>query len=220
MTETAYDRLFEAIVSCEVPPGAWMKASEFAAFLDLSRTPTAQALLRLEAAGFTRPVKRKGWQITPLTLQRVQDIVETYRLTVPALAILVARNATDEQIDTVRELQYRWLSEESSASLPAFDAAPFRYFASICGNPIMAEMTRGVSAHMERVFNFALRQGHFNSEMFRLRDAALDAMASRDEKRIRSAMEKLVVMGSVELERILKGASSVRSAQLFLERAS
>src|SRR5437879_140022 len=95
MSDKAYEALHGAIVRCELAPGTWMKAADVSELLGVGRTPTIQALLRLEAAGFTRPAKRKGWQVTPVTLQSVHDILEAFRVVAPGMAALVVRNATD-----------------------------------------------------------------------------------------------------------------------------
>jgi DNA-binding FadR family transcriptional regulator len=101
------------------------------------------------------------------------------------------------------------------------DSAPFQRFAEICGNPFMAEMTSGLSAHVERVMNFALRQGSFVDEAYnRWRDAVFDAMEERAEKRASHAMVRLVGVGESELFRILQRTDSLLSIPLRAERAS
>lgn len=199
-----------------------MKASEVSEFLGVGRSPTIHALTRLEETGFARPVKRKGWQVTPVTLQGVHDIVEAYKLVAPCLAILVIRNATDEEISTLRKLEIDWAPGHPVADNERnFDAAPFRHLVDMCGNPFMAEMSRGLSAHVERIMNFALRQGSFVDEAYNeWRDAVFDAMAARDEQRAAHAMEKLVAVGESELNRILHGTESLLSIPLRSANAS
>jgi DNA-binding GntR family transcriptional regulator len=218
----AYDQLLTAIVRCDIAPGTWMKASEFSELLGVGRSPTVQALTRLEEVGFARPVKRKGWQITPVTLQGVRDVLEAWRMIAPSLAVLAIRNASDEQISTLRRLTTDWApGHPISEGGFNIDSAPFQRFAEICGNPFMAEMTSGLSAHVERVMNFALRQGSFVDEAYnRWRDAVFDAMEERAEKRASHAMVRLVGVGESELFRILQRTDSLLSIPLRAERAS
>ena len=222
LTVRAYDQLFTAIVRCDLAPGTWMKASEFSELLGVGRSPTVQALGRLEEAGFARPVKRKGWQVAPVTLQGVRDILEAWRLVAPSLTVLTIRNATDEQISILRKRETDWgPGYQIAESAPNLDAAPFQYFAEICGNPFMAEATRGLLAHVERVMNFALRQGSFVDAAYnRWRDAVFDAMEARAEKRASHAIVRLIGVGESELFRILQGTDSVLSTPLGSERAS
>lgn len=222
LTVRAYNQLFTAVVRCDLAPGTWMKASEFSELLGVGRSPTIQALARLEEAGFARPVKRKGWQVTPVTLQGVRDILEAWRMVAPSLIVLTIRNATDEQISTLRQRETEWAPGYTVAQgAPNLDSAPFQYFAEVCGNPFMTEMTRGISAHVERVMNFALRQGSFVDEAYnRWRDSVFDAMEARDEKRACHALVRLIGVGESELFRILQGTESLLSIPLRNERAS
>ncbi|CAM5350780.1 GntR family transcriptional regulator [Streptomyces aurantiogriseus] len=223
MSDKAYETLREAIVSCELAPGAWIKASELAESLGLGRTPTMQALQRLEAAGFVRPVKRKGWQVTPMTLQSVQDILEAFELTAPSLVVLIIRNATDEQIATLGEKVIRSAPGRPATEVkPDLKAAPIRYLVQICGNPVMTEMVLPLATHMERVLSFGLLHddNFLDPAYVRWRNVLLDAMAARDEKRAREAVLKVIHVGATEINRILQGAQSIRSVPLNIERAS
>lgn len=221
MSDKAYDALYTAIVSCELAPGVWMKASEVSELLGVGRTPTLQALMRLEAAGFTKPAKRKGWQVTPVTLQSVHDIMEAFRLVAPGMAMLVARNATEEQIGTLRKLVLAWApGVPRSEAEPDHSVHPIQYLAEISGNPMVKQMAGGAAAHFERIMNFALRNGAFVAGPYvRWRDATFDAFAARDEKRARDAMLKLLDNGELELTRVLQNAQSIRSIPIDLERA-
>ncbi|KUN83335.1 GntR family transcriptional regulator [Streptomyces griseoruber] len=224
MSDKAYETLRDAIVSCELAPGTWIKAAELSESLGLGRTPTMQALQRLEAAGFARPVKRKGWQVTPMTLQNVHDILEAFELTAPSLVVLIIRNATDEQIATFAELVTASSPADRSASALSPDlmkAAPIRYLVQMCGNPVMTEMALPLATHVERVFRFGLLHDNFLDRVHvRWRSAFLEALAARDEKRAREALLKVIHVGAAELHRILQGAESIRSVPLNVERAS
>ncbi|MBO4252324.1 GntR family transcriptional regulator [Streptomyces griseorubiginosus] len=222
MSEKAYETLREGIVRCELAPGTWIKASELSEQLGLGRTPTIQALQRLEAAGFTRPVKRKGWQVTPVTLQHVHDILETFELTAPGLVTLVTRNATDEQIAALRELVTSWApGRPASEARPDFRANPFRYLVQICHNPVMTELAMPLAAHVERILNFGLRQHEpLDTAYVRWRDAAFEAMVARDGVRAGEAILELIRLGSTEIYRILRESQAIRSVPLQIERAS
>jgi len=222
MSDKAFETLLDAIVSCELAPGTWIKASELSESLGLGRTPTMQALQRLEAAGFARPVKRKGWQVTPITLQSVQDILEAFQLTAPGLVVLSVRNATDEQIARLGELVMAWApGPRPSEVVPDLRAAPIRYLVQICGNPMMAGMALPLATHVERVLNFGLSQEDLSHPNYvHWRNALNAAMADRDEKRAREAVVNVIQNGITGIIGILQGAQSIRSVPLEIERAS
>jgi DNA-binding GntR family transcriptional regulator len=177
-----------------------------------------QALLRLEAEGFVRPAKRKGWQIAALTVQGVNDVLDAYRWTAPSLGVLVARNASDEQIASFGELVRAWPGDGRRAR-PNF--APIRFFAAICGNPVMADMTRVLSAQVERIFSFITNQRQeLDEAFFAARDAALEALIARDEEQIPKLMTALVDASEAEINRILQRTKCVQTVPLQIEHAS
>jgi DNA-binding GntR family transcriptional regulator len=217
--DQAYHLLFEAVIRCELAPDAWVTAAHCAELFGAGRTPTIQALSRLETSGFARPVKRKGWQITPLTMQGTTDILEAFSWTAPALAILAARNASDEQLQTLQALAATW--PVSGAGVAPADSTPIRYLARICGNPIRAEMSHGLTAHVERLFCFATMQdAHVDESFTTARDVALSAITARDERVIPEAMREFVAAGESEVMRILQSTGSLRSVSLNINRAS
>ncbi|MBO4252334.1 GntR family transcriptional regulator [Streptomyces griseorubiginosus] len=222
MSDKAFETLRDAIVRCELAPGAWIKASELSESLGLGRTPTMQALQRLEAAGFTRPVKRKGWQVTPVTLQSVHDILEAFEMTAPGLVALIIRNASDEQVATLGEMLTKWVPGRPASEVkPDVTVAPIRYAVQICGNPVITGMSLPLATHVERVFNFGMLQDHFMDPVYvRRRSAFLEAMAARDEKRAPEAFLKVLHVGAAELNRILQSAQSIRSVPLRIEHVS
>lgn len=177
----------------------------------------------MEADGFARPVKRKGWQVTPMTLQSVQDILEAFELTAPSLVVLIIRNATDEQIATFAELVTTAPGDSPASGLnpDLMKAAPIRYLVQICGNPVMTEMALPLATHVERVLRFGLLHDNFlDRAHVRWRSAFLDALAARDEKRAGEEVLKVIHVGAAELYRILQAAESIRSVPLHIERAS
>jgi hypothetical protein len=140
----------------------------------------------------------------------------------PGLAVLIIRNASDQQIKAMRELPYKWAPGlPGSEAQPDFRTGPVRYYIEICGNPVVAEMVGGLAAHHERVLNFGLRHGRFvDASYVRWREVHFDALAARDEKRARDSILKLIDVSESDLNRILQGAHSIRFVPLFIERVS
>lgn len=222
LTFRAYAVLHDAIVRCELAPGSWITASEIAERFGLGHTPTLRALSRLESAGFARAVKRKGWQISPLTPQTVDDILEALRLTGPDLMALACRNATDEQIEKLRTMSRAWSPPGSDPHVePDLGLTPFTYLAEICGNPVMTRMAVPMTAHAHRVYNLGIRHGIFaDSVAMRWREQALDALAVRDAARSRSAMAEAVRVAQTQLRRMLRGMPTDASVSAVLEASA
>jgi DNA-binding FadR family transcriptional regulator len=152
----------------------------------------------------------------------VHDILEAFRVVAPGMAALVVRNATDEQIVAHAALQDAWAPGRPPEEVPPDLAAhPVQHFVEICGNPVLIDMARGLASHFERVMNFGLRHGTFVGGAYvRWRDAMLDALAARDEKRARDAVIRLLDNGELELTRILQNTQSIKSISISIDQAS
>lgn len=60
LTETAYRRLEEAIVTLELEPGSALTEAQLIALVGLGRTPVREALIRLSQHGMVEILPRKG----------------------------------------------------------------------------------------------------------------------------------------------------------------
>jgi DNA-binding GntR family transcriptional regulator len=211
----AYDGILRAILHCELAPGSWWKASQLAERFGVGRSPVLQVLSRLEESGFVRPVKRKGWQIAPLTLATVADVLEAWRLVAPELSVLEARNASQEDLLRLAEMTREWAPGTPAVGPLHLEMAPFTRAIEVQGNPILALTLKTLGLHVERVMNFALMHGRFADEAFVYwRDAHFDALLARDEERIRSTMIGLVNVGETEITRLIQNVESLQNVSL------
>lgn len=96
LTDEAYAALRNRIVNCELAPGLRVTEKQLAAELGIGLTPVRQALARLDGEGLVRTLPRRGYQITPLTIESVNELFEVWRIIGPAIAELAARNMTPQ----------------------------------------------------------------------------------------------------------------------------
>jgi DNA-binding GntR family transcriptional regulator len=92
LSDEAYAALRNRIVDCELAPGLRVTEKQLAAELGIGLTPVRQALARLDGEGLVRTLPRRGYQITPLTIESVNELFEVWRILGPAIAELSARN--------------------------------------------------------------------------------------------------------------------------------
>jgi DNA-binding GntR family transcriptional regulator len=92
LAEEAYEALRERIVDCRLAPGARVTERQLAADLGFGLTPVRQALARLDTENLVRTLPRRGYQITPLTIESVNDLFQVWRILGPAIAELAGRN--------------------------------------------------------------------------------------------------------------------------------
>ncbi len=103
------DALREAILDGVLPPGTWLRESDLAAELDVSRTPVREAIFRLDNEGLISRSANSGAVVASLS---VDDIIAVYavRESLEATAArLVASRSNSGLVDTLTDIQERMM---------------------------------------------------------------------------------------------------------------
>jgi DNA-binding GntR family transcriptional regulator len=79
LSERAYDRLEELIVSCQLPPGLFLSIQDLQEATGVGRTPIHQAVSRLAADTIIVIRPRHGLQIAPIDLARERTLLKLRR---------------------------------------------------------------------------------------------------------------------------------------------
>jgi DNA-binding GntR family transcriptional regulator len=114
MAEAALERLREAIILGELPPGAPLRLEELAQRLGMSISPIREAVRQLEALGLAEHVPHHGAKVMGLEVEELRELF-SIRLAVETMAV---RRAA-ELFDAEDEAQAR-------AHLAAYDEARHR----------------------------------------------------------------------------------------------
>lgn len=102
--EDAYEQLKSSIEAGELLPGTRLREAELAGQLGVSRTPVREAIRRLEAEGLVSMMPRSGAVVAALDHQSMMELYD-FRCVLEGMAArLVARHASDVEIDEIREL--------------------------------------------------------------------------------------------------------------------
>jgi len=102
-----YERLKDAILSGELPPGTQLVEAALASWFDVSRTPIREALTRLEQDALLARDK-SGLIVRERTPGEVLDIYDTRILLESAAAGLAAERRTSHDILLLQRLLRRW----------------------------------------------------------------------------------------------------------------
>lgn len=94
----AYQRIKRAIVTCEIRPGSEVTEAQLTALTGLSKAPVRSGLARLSHEGLLRPVPRRGYLVSPITLQDVQEIFQLRLLLEPQAARLAAGRLSEAHL--------------------------------------------------------------------------------------------------------------------------
>ena len=100
----AYERIRQMILECDLPPGAPVSQSQLEASTRLGRAAVRTALARLQQEGLVRPVPRRGYLVSPVTPQDIDDLLGLRLLLEPASLRLAAGRLGEADFARLRAL--------------------------------------------------------------------------------------------------------------------
>jgi DNA-binding GntR family transcriptional regulator len=117
----AYAALREEIVEGRFPPGRRMREIELASWLGISRTPTRQALSRLEIEGLVALQPRAGLVVSSLDAAAMEELYEMRGALEGTAAAMAARHASARDVEALVQLV------EAEGALPEDPAIRYRH---------------------------------------------------------------------------------------------
>lgn len=110
MTESSriYRELKQDIVTCTLKPGLSISEQEMCERYKASRTPVREACRKLCSESLMQMIPFRGYSIPSLTIEEYRNLNELQSVVEPAVAMLAAERATQEQI---KEME-TWASYE------------------------------------------------------------------------------------------------------------
>jgi len=156
MSDVAYDRICDAIVTGQLPPGSKVRDSDLADQLGLSRTPVREALARLvdtglieaKPAAFTRvtPLHRADVESTLAVLEVLDQLaVKTGVPNLTAETIAVMRTANDDLAHAIR-------ADNIGAALAADDIL-HGVIVDAADNPLLKRLIQQIHPQIHRIYH-------------------------------------------------------------------
>lgn len=97
LSEQAYEKLEESIISLELAPGEILIESFLAKELDIGRTPIREALQKLEGTGLVVILPHKGTLVSEINLFKQLQLLELRQALEPLMVRSAAIRSTKEQ---------------------------------------------------------------------------------------------------------------------------
>lgn len=181
-----YRLLREEILSCKLQPGGELREQELAARFEVSKSPVREALLRLEREGLVIVTPRQGYRVAPISLSEAKDMFELRLVLEEACVASAIQDASDT---TLAELdEFRTLSNTGAAD--AFISYNSRFHSAIAacsGNARMAETTRNLIEHMDRLVRMSLsvdsRHASDHRALIQEHGLIIDSIQKRDRRK-------------------------------------
>ncbi|MFK3676654.1 GntR family transcriptional regulator [Microbacterium sp. NPDC090218] len=193
MSDEAYTRLQDAIISGELRPGERLRDYELAERLGTSKTPIRHALDRLADHGLVEMQRNRYTRVAPIDLERVRNAVDVFGDVWIGSVRRVMPVVQDDDIAALTEL-----ADEMSAAVRARDVGGFGIalrslatgFARIEGNSARAAIIERLGPQIRR-FGEHAREAFDGEAVGAFIVALRAAMIERDAAKTRAALVTL-----------------------------
>ena len=187
--DKAYRELRARILDNSMPSGEQYTEEELAAMLQMSRTPTREAMLRLAGEGLVEVRPRHGMRIKPVSQVDMREIYEVLTALESTAAALAA--VRSDQGDSVALLRASIRDMDAALErddLAAWAAADERFHTLLveaAGNSRLTELVQTYVGQSHRVRMLTLRLRPKPVMSNRDHEAVVDAVEAHDAKRAR-----------------------------------
>lgn len=221
LRDAAYQRLRADIVTCRLAPGQWLTERGLSLDTGYGISPIRDALTRLDQDGLIRTVPRKGYQVTPLTLKRVDDLFLVWKIICPELARSAAVHATAENValalDKVRASQAppgELTPREAAARWVEHAQELFAGLAAMTGNAYLVDIYDRLSSDISRVWVLLAETAFAQGLPVNTADAWTDVLTRRDGESAARYTRDYIVASHAEAMEILARWPSVLASEL------
>ena len=114
LSEQLREKIEESIITGVCCPGTRLDEVELAAFYGVSRTPTREALIQLEASGFIEKRPRKGWEVTSIPPSRLCEMFDVMAELEAMCGKLAARRSTETEQNRIKEAHQACLAAKQA----------------------------------------------------------------------------------------------------------
>jgi DNA-binding GntR family transcriptional regulator len=195
LTEQAYYRLEEMIVTLELAPGAILSEQALSADLGIGRTPIREALQRLSREGLVMVLPRKAIIVTETDPKRQLLVLEVRREIERLLARACAERATDAERRRFAEIADGMedaASKNDDIAFMRLDRELNALLAEAAHNEYASRAMRSLNGHSRRFWYLHYKQAADLPKCARLHADEARAIAKGNPARAAAASDKLI----------------------------
>lgn len=155
LSELVYETLEDAIINCQLKPGAQLNTVKIAQILNISRTPVTDALERLVEAGLVvNSTSKKGYYVFDISEALLEYLLGARNAIENYTAYYCAMRSSKIDLKRMRLLAQQFskaLNTWNSTGFSQIDCSFHRLIVDSCGNPILQSMY----GRMERLISYS-----------------------------------------------------------------
>ena len=193
LREQVANVLRAAVVAGHMRPGVVYSVPALAERFGVSATPVREAMLDLAKEGLVDPVRNKGFRVTEISDEDLDDITQLRALIeVPTVARL-ATTITDEEIETLRPLAQAIVDGAAEGDLIRYLDEDRRFhlrLLALANNPRLVEIVRMLRAQTRLYGLDLLVEQDVLTASAAEHHEILDALAAHDAERVEALMRR------------------------------
>jgi DNA-binding GntR family transcriptional regulator len=153
----AYAALKDVIVTMDVyrsRDDIRLDERQLALEFGISRTPVREAMAQLEREGFVRSVPRRGSYVVRKTRREVIELITAWAALESMAARLITREASDEEIATLRRMFATFEGGQVAAKLDEYSEVNIEFHQSIIRmshNRVLIDLAENLFTHMRMI---------------------------------------------------------------------
>jgi DNA-binding GntR family transcriptional regulator len=193
LRESVAESLTAAIISGALKEGTLYSAPALGAVLGVSATPVREAMMDLTRQGLVETVKNKGFRVTRITEQELDDITQIRLLVEPPIVGRVAGTIAPEEFPRLRDMADRIVAAAKEGDLTEFLAADREFHAAILefyGNAPLVELATSLRARTRLYGIKSLSESHVLAESAREHHDIVDLLEVGDGRAVEELMQR------------------------------
>lgn len=223
LSQSAYLRLKEAIVTCELEPGLQVTEAALSARLGVSKAPLRSALARLVQDGLIIPLPRQGYRITPVTIRDADELFAMRFILEPPAARLAAGRIDVKPLRKLDAACRAGYQPGHRASERQFLRANSEFHVAIArstGNRRLASSIASVLDEIERIQHVGMTMNDRSIEIQHEHQALLDVLERGDGDRAAEMMSEQIEAARQMVVDALMGSTEIRDVALTIRPAN
>jgi DNA-binding GntR family transcriptional regulator len=216
MADQVYNLIVEEICNGDLASGEHLVQEQLAAKLGVSRQPIQQAMSLLKADGLVEQIGRRGLQVAPLDMEKMEHHYDIRAVLDGLAARGAAKQArlSPEAAASMAQLGHDILRRGEDAVARAavgeqvrLDVALHTLLYDFSGNPLLRRTSEPHWRFLRRAMAEVLRHGRLPGEIWRQHSEILDAVVAGEP----DAAESLIVAHDLDASKALKSAFAAKA---------
>jgi DNA-binding GntR family transcriptional regulator len=211
LSQRVYEALRKDIITGQYQPGEALSEKALAQRYRGSRTPVREAAVRLQQEHLMRIVANRGYFVTQISIQWVNEIYEFRAAVEGAAAELAAQKNWDEaNLDHLVRLAKTEHRVDDRASYVRFIEADTEFhnaIAALTRNPLLIRAVANMRAQMERIMYASIDAGYYGELPVSEHCGIIEAIRTREAALARKLMCDHIYISKDKVLRLASGSS-------------